>query len=147
MERCVKVIAKANSNSNNKDGALDSDDGNGNWKDENTTSSSSSVEDEEEARLASDNKLTDADIDFVINTIKKEAEYDELSIKQLIYGMSSAFTKVPIHHVVNSKDAGAGKSYLLNLVGDYYPDKYVIAQVGMSGLIYHPGITNTLFLL
>jgi phosphopantetheine adenylyltransferase len=95
-------------------------------------------EEQEEERLAIENKLTSGDIEFVINTIKKEAQHDELSIRQLFYGMGSAFTKVPISHIVNSKESGAGKSYLLNKVSDYYPDKYVIVLSGMSAkALYH----------
>ena len=75
---------------------------------------------EEEQLTAAENKLTAEDIEFVINTIKKEAQYDELSIRQLLYGMSSAFTKMPISHTCNSKESGAGKSYLLNLVSSYF---------------------------
>jgi hypothetical protein len=86
----------------------------------------------EEEQLATENKLTTEDIDFVINTIKKEAQYDELSIRQLFCGMASAFTKDPISHIVNSKESGAGKSYLLNLVSSYFPNKYVIVLSGMS---------------
>jgi hypothetical protein len=90
------------------------------------------VEEQEEQRLAAENKLTAEDIEFVINTIKKEAQYDDLSIRQLFYGMGSAFTKDPISHIVNSKESGAGKSYLLNLVSSYFPNKYVIVLSGMS---------------
>jgi hypothetical protein len=36
-------------------------------------------EEEEERQLAAENKLTGQDIEFVIDTIKKEAQYDELS--------------------------------------------------------------------
>jgi hypothetical protein len=87
---------------------------------------------EEEERLATNKKLSADDINFVINTIKKEAQYDELSIKQLLYGMASAFTKRPIHHIVNSKEAGAGKNYLLELVSRYFPDQYVTPLGNMS---------------
>ena len=99
-------------------------------------------EDEEERHLAAENKLTAEDINFVINTIKKEAQYDELSIKQLFYGMSSAFTKVPIPHIINSKESGAGKNYLLELVSKYFPDKYVIPLNGMSNkaLFHRKGV-------
>lgn len=56
--------------------------------------------------------------------------------------MCSGFTKVPIHHNVNSKVSGAGKSYLLILVGGYLPDKYVISLAGMSNkaLLHGQGI-------
>jgi Bifunctional DNA primase/polymerase, N-terminal len=99
-------------------------------------------EDNEEFLLATQNKLTTQDIEFVINTIKKEAEYDELSIRQLFYGMGSAFTKRPIHHTLNSKESGAGKSYLLERVSSYYPDRYVIPLGRMSdkALFHRRGI-------
>lgn len=50
-----------------------------------------------EQQLANE-RLTSGDIRFVIATMKKEAEYDEISIKQLFYGYCSAFTKCPIPH-------------------------------------------------
>jgi hypothetical protein len=59
-------------------------------------------------------------------TMKKKAPYDETAIKQLFYGMCSAFTKLPILHNVNSKDAGAGKSYLLSHVGGHFPKRYAL---------------------
>ena len=95
-------------------------------------------EDKEELDLATRTRLSTEDITFVINTMKKEAQYDEISIKQLLYGMCSAFTKCPIPHNVNSKESGAGKSYLLTLVSAYFPDKYVMPISGMSDkAIYH----------
>jgi hypothetical protein len=77
-------------------------------------------------------KITKQDIDFVIEMMTKEAENDGISIKQLLYGMFSGFTKIPMHHVVNSKSAGAGKSYLLTLVSDYFPRRYVLVLIGAS---------------
>jgi hypothetical protein len=76
--------------------------------------------------------ITSEDIKFVIEVMKKEAPYDEISIKQLFYGMNSAFTRLPIHHNVNSKKSGAGKSYDLILVAEYFPHKYVLPLTGMS---------------
>ena len=46
--------------------------------------------------------------------------------------MSSAFTRIPIHHNVNSRKSGAGKSYDLVLVAEYFPQKYVFPLTGMS---------------
>jgi hypothetical protein len=76
--------------------------------------------------------ITGQDIKFVLDTMSKEAPYDKVSIKQLFYGMNSAFTKCPIHHSVNSRKTGAGKTHDLTLVSGYYPKKYVIALAGMS---------------
>jgi hypothetical protein len=67
-----------------------------------------------------------------LETIYKEAPHDKTSIKQLFYGMCSAFTKTGIPHNVNSKDAGAGKNYLIDLVAKYFPDKYVEQLIGAS---------------
>jgi hypothetical protein len=86
--------------------------------------------------------VTAQDIEFVINTMKKEAPYDLVSIKQLFYGMASAFTKTPIHHSVTSRKTGAGKTHDLTLVSGYFPNKYVVALAGMSdkALFHRHGI-------
>ena len=83
-------------------------------------------------RTNSDIKVTTEDIKFVLDTMKKEAPYDIVSIKQLFFRMASAFTKCPIHHSVNSRKTGAGKTHDLTLVSGYFPKKYVIALAGMS---------------
>jgi len=86
--------------------------------------------------------VTSEDIKFVIEVMKKEAPCDETSIKQLFYGMNSAFTRLPIHHNVNSKKSGAGKSYDLVLVAEYFPHKYVLPLTGMSNkaMLHEEGI-------
>ncbi len=115
--------------------------------------SESSGNKETEIRLAKPNsdeqlaneKLTTEDIALVISTMKKEAEYDEVSIKQLFYGYCSAFTKCPIPHAINSRDSGAGKTYLLVTVAGYFPSKYIIELAGMSdkALVHRPGTLVT----
>ena len=79
-----------------------------------------------------DQRVTKQDIDFVIDTIAKEAKHDRTSIKQLFHGYNSGLTKTVIHGNVNSKNAGAGKSYLLNKVSEYYPDEHVLILTGAS---------------
>jgi hypothetical protein len=64
------------------------------------------TEDEELAQT----KLTREDIEFMFQTMMKESKYDELSIKQTVHGLNSAFTKLPIPHVVTSKESGAGRT-------------------------------------
>ena len=56
--------------------------------------------------------------------------------------MLSAFTKLPIHHAISSRDSGSGKSYLLVLVSGYLPKKYVVSLTGMSdkALLHKNGI-------
>jgi hypothetical protein len=65
-----------------------------------------------------------------------------IPIKQLFYGISSAFTKIPIPHNDNSKDTGAGKTYLLSHVAEYFPNKYVLPLTGMSdkAIFHRPGV-------
>ena len=77
-------------------------------------------------------RVTSKDIAFVIETICKEAKYDKPSVLQLFYGMATAFTKFGMGHKVNSKDSGAGKSYLTNKVADYYPEIYLLILGGAS---------------
>jgi hypothetical protein len=77
-------------------------------------------------------KVSKQDINFVIETMTKEAKHDEISIKQIFYGMASGLTKIVLHSNVNSKNAGAGKSYLLTLVSDYFPNKHVLPLTGAS---------------
>ncbi|MGA9154569.1 MAG: hypothetical protein WBZ36_28625 [Candidatus Nitrosopolaris sp.] len=102
---------------------------------------SSSELDQQEMQLVKE-KLTGEQIAFVMETLTKKAPYDIIPIKQLFYGMSSAFTKSPIPHNVNSKDAGAGKSYLLSLVAGHFPNRYVLPLTGMSdkAIFHRPGI-------
>ena len=82
---------------------------------------------EEEKRIQEliNTPVTEENINLVFETLYKEAPYDKISIKQLFYGMCSAFTKTGIPHNVNSKDSGAGKNYLLELCSKVFPDKYV----------------------
>ena len=61
----------------------------------------------------------------MFQTMMKESKYDELSIKQTVHGLNSAFTRLPIPHVSTSKESGAGKSYIVNHIADFYPDKYI----------------------
>ncbi|MGB7952490.1 MAG: hypothetical protein WCF23_00795 [Candidatus Nitrosopolaris sp.] len=60
--------------------------------------------------------------------------------KQLFYGISSAFTKIPTPHNVNSKDTGAGKTY--SHVAEYFPNKYVLPLTDMSdkAIFHRPGV-------
>lgn len=79
-----------------------------------------------------ENPVTEKDIKFVLDVIKNEAPYDETAIKQLWYGMYSGLTKTPLPHNVNSRVAGAGKTYVLILVSEYIPRRYLIKLSDMS---------------
>jgi hypothetical protein len=103
-------------------------DGNGDARSEEEQQQEQTDEDEELAKQ----KLTKEDIDFMFQTMMKESKYDELSIKQTVHGLNSAFTKLPIPHVSTSKESGAGKSYIVNHIAGYYPDKYLTRLAGVS---------------
>jgi hypothetical protein len=108
--------------------------GNGHDEKEEQYNDNTEDEDEQLAKI----KLTREDIDFAINTMIKEAKYDKLSIRQIIHGFNSTFTKLPIPHVINSKNSGAGKSYILNHVASFYPEKYIMTLAGISDkAIFH----------
>jgi hypothetical protein len=77
-------------------------------------------------------KVAEEDVEFAIKTIVKEAEHDRKSVEQIFTGMFSAFTKIGMPHTVNSKNAGAGKSYILNKVAEYFPEKNVILLASAS---------------
>jgi hypothetical protein len=101
------------------------DDGNGDAREE------QEQPDDEDEELASI-KLTKIDIDFMFEVMMKESKYDELSIRQTVHGLNSAFTRLPIGHVCTSKESGAGKSYIINHVAEFYPNKYLIPLAGVS---------------
>ena len=58
---------------------------------------------EKEAVAKSIPKVTEENIKFVIDTICKEARYDRPSVRQLFFGMCTAFTRLGMGHKVNSK--------------------------------------------
>jgi hypothetical protein len=74
----------------------------------------------------SDKTITSNDIKFVFNTMSKQAPYDKTQIKQIFYGICSSQTSTKIHHNINSKKSGEGKSYLLKLVSDQFPESFTI---------------------
>lgn len=77
-------------------------------------------------------RVTEEDIKHVIDTMVKEAKHDKISIKQIFIGMCGGIANIAIHHNVNSKNTGAGKSYLLILVSDYFPKRYILMLMGVS---------------
>src|SRR4051812_9172262 len=72
------------------------------------------------------NPITSKDIQFVFDTLSKQAPYDKIQIKQIFYGICSSQTSTKIHHNINSKKSGEGKSYLLKLVSDQFPESFTI---------------------
>jgi hypothetical protein len=87
---------------------------------------------ETKTKTQTKDSVTEKDVNFIFEIIKKEAPYDQTAIKQLFYGMSSGLTKTPLPHNVNSRQSGAGKSYDLMLVAGCFPSKHIIPLSNMS---------------
>ena len=77
-------------------------------------------------------RVPEEDIKFVFDTMHKEAQYDKTFINQIFLGMMSAATKNPQGHNINSRKSGVGKSYDLNHVAWFFPDRYVKILAGAS---------------
>src|SRR6476659_1631075 len=96
-------------------------------------------EDNSEPSKNEDNDaVTTKDIQFVLDTISKQAPHDKIQIKQIFYGICSSQTSTKIHHNINSKKSGEGKSYILKLVADPFPDSFISKFNNMSDkALYH----------
>ena len=73
------------------------------------------IEEEDNAEPSKDTDndiVTSKDIQFVLDTILKQAPHDKVQIKQIFYGICSSQTSTKIHHNINSKKSGEGKSYI-----------------------------------
>ena len=82
--------------------------------------------------------VTSKDIQFVLDTLSKQAPHDKIQIKQIFYGICSSQTSTKIHHNINSKKSGEGKSYILKLVADPFPDSFISKFNNMSDkALYH----------
>src|SRR6185312_3563025 len=93
------------------------------------------IEEEENTEPSKDTDndiVTSKDIQFVLDTILKQAPHDKVQIKQIFYGICSSQTSTKIHHNINSKKSGEGKSYILKLVGDPFPDSFISKFNNMS---------------
>jgi hypothetical protein len=77
-------------------------------------------------------KVTEQDISSVIDCMVKEAKHDRPAIKQLFYALLSGMTNLGIHHKVNSKDSGAGKTYVTKIVASYFPQKQLMNLAGVT---------------
>ncbi len=89
-------------------------------------------------REDSDKQVTSKDIQFVLETLSKQAPFDKIQINQIFYGICSSQTLTKIHHNINSKKSGEGKSYLLKLVVDLFPDSFILMFNNMSDkALYH----------
>jgi hypothetical protein len=97
-----------------------------------TTAKQREIDEEEEDKELASERLTKEDIDFMFDIMMKESKYDGLSIKQTVHGLNSAFTRLPLPHVSTSKESGAGKSYIINHIADFYPNKYQIRLAAVS---------------
>ncbi len=77
-------------------------------------------------------RVTEQDINSVIDSMVKEAKHDRPAIKQLFYALLSGMTYLGIHHKVNSKNSGAGKTYVTKIVASYFPQKRLMNLAGVT---------------
>jgi len=92
----------------------------------------------EEFEDKDEDKVTSNNVQFVMDTISKQAPYDKIQIKQIFYGICSSQTSTKIHHNINSKNSGEGKSYLLQIVSDIFPDSITLKFNNMTDkALYH----------
>ena len=82
-------------------------------------------------------RVTEQDNEFVIDTMTKEAKHDKPAIKQLYYAYLSGMTNLAIHHKVNSKNSGSGKSYLGLKVISYFPKEHTLILGGVTDKAFH----------
>lgn len=76
-------------------------------------------------------------IGFCISVILKEAREETRLVKQIFYCMLSAYTNNPINLAINAP-TGEGKNYILQKVGDLFPENDVIFLAGLSEkALYH----------
>lgn len=74
---------------------------------------------------------------FCIDVILKEAREEKRLVKQIFYCMLSAYTNNPINLAINAP-SGEGKNYILQKVGELFPDNDVIFLAGLSEkALYH----------
>jgi hypothetical protein len=102
---------------------------------------SNGKEDEEIEDITKDSDtgfVTSKDIQFVLDTLSKQAPHDKTQTRQIFYGICSSQTSTKIHHNVNSRKSGEGKSYLLKIVSDLFPDSFILKFNNMSDkALYH----------
>jgi hypothetical protein len=98
--------------------------------DNSTVSSYYDVKQEQEQELAKI-QLTQADYNFLFDTLKPEAKYDVRATKQLSYGFFSAYTNTPFIMSVNAP-SGSGKNHDIDIVADLFPKEDTIRLGGIS---------------
>jgi hypothetical protein len=98
--------------------------------DNSTVSSYYDVKQEQEQELAKI-QLTQADYNFLFDTLKPEAKYDVRATKQLSYGFFSAYTNTPFVISVNAP-SGSGKNHDIDIVADLFPKEDTIRLGGIS---------------
>jgi hypothetical protein len=95
------------------------------------------VNEEKPLIMEEEEPITSQDIKFVLETLSKQAPYDEIQLKQIFYGICSSQTSTKIHHNINSKKSVEGKSYLLKLVADISLNSFTIKFNDVSDKALH----------
>ena len=82
----------------------------------------------------------DDKIKYCIDVILKEARKEDRLVRQIFYGMLSAYTNNPLNLAINSP-TGEGKNWVLRKAAENFPAEDVIFLAGMTAkaLFYRPG--------
>ena len=103
-----------------------------------STENTTEEESVEPSKDTDNDVVSSKDIQFVLDTISKQAPHDKNQIMQIFYGICSSQTSTKIHHNINSKKSGEGKSYILILVADLFPDSFISIFNNMTDkALYH----------
>lgn len=79
-------------------------------------------------------------IEYLLDTVLKEARKEEKLTKQLFITMCSAYSNNPINLLINAP-SGVGKNYVINKVAELFPENDILSLARMTdkALFHRPG--------
>ena len=79
-------------------------------------------------------------IEYILDTVLKEARKEEKLTKQLFITMCSAYSNNPINLLINAP-SGVGKNYVINKVAELFPENDILSLARMTdkALFHRPG--------
>lgn len=98
-------------------------------------------------RLAAQHKILSkdnmSDIDFILDTVTKEAKNEHRLTLQIMLVLFSTYTQNPLNLAINAP-SGEGKSYVLHKISSLFPNKDIEQITGMTEKsIFHQKGKNT----
>ncbi len=79
-------------------------------------------------------------IEYILDTVLKEARKEKKLTKQLFITMCSAYSNNPINLLINAP-SGVGKNYVINKVAELFPENDILSLARMTdkALFHRPG--------